>query len=94
MATPPRGEAVARVRCAFCEATDCDVKRNRGGRLFYRCPNCYAVQPTGPGFQLWIEKHGQAAANEPAAAPEPAAPPAKTEPEPPPRRSLGEEFGL
>jgi len=88
MATPPIAESVGLVDCKFCDEADCAVKRNRGGRLFYRCTSCYAVQPTGPGFQVWIQT-----AMRPVPSDEPPTP-VTDDPPPPADKSIAEEFGL
>lgn len=74
------------VPCRFCPAT-AEVKSNVKAKLYYVCPSCGIVQPTGATFQSWMVEHSTLDAA-PAASPPPPAPTPQPAPEPapPPKR--------
>lgn len=63
------------ITCPFCGTAGCAVRENKAGRLYYMCPDCYQVQPHGPGFQAFVMSRGTLGESDPPPPPPP--PPAK-----------------
>lgn len=74
--TRPNPNIIGHMDCPFCGEKDCPCCENKRERLYYRCPNCWTVQPPGPGFNAYIVAHMRPlAANDDAGEPEPDATP-------------------
>lgn len=74
---------VGTIDCPFCGTAGCAVRENKAGRLYYMCPDCYQVQPHGPGFQAFVMK---SAALEGAEPPPPSPPPKPKKPAKPEKK--------
>lgn len=55
--TRPNPNIIGHMDCPFCGEKDCPCCENKRERLYYRCPNCWTVQPPGPGFNAYIVAH-------------------------------------
>jgi hypothetical protein len=48
-------EDIGEVTCGFhAQQTECPVRRDKNGKLFYHCTECGPVNPHGRGFQEWM----------------------------------------
>ena len=52
----PTNENIGKIQCNVCQG-EADVRRDKGGKLYYFCPECGIDNRQGAGFRKYMEEN-------------------------------------